>query len=375
MRLLILVAALALGACNASGGAFAGSGEADAASHRPFKATPVAQFNEPWAMTFLPDGRLLVTEKKGTLRILNKDGTIGFITGTPRVAYGGQGGFGDVVLHPAFARNGLVYLSWAEPGPSGTKGSAVGRGRLVLEGNGGRIDNLQVIWRQEPKVTGDVHFSHRLAFSPDGYLFVTSGERFKFTPAQSPVATLGKVVRLTDSGAVPPDNPFHDKGPIAAQVWTLGHRNGLGLAFDGRGQLWEVEMGPMGGDELNLIERGKNYGWPVVSNGDNYDGSPIPDHPTHPEFEAPKVWWNPSVSPASLMIYSGDLFPQWRGSAFIGALSGRALIRIALDGANARKADKWDMGARIRDVVQGPDGAIYVLEDGRDGRLLKLTPK
>ena len=375
MRLLYLVVAsmIALTSCSRIG-AFAGPNDRSD-SPRPFKATPIAQFNEPWAMTFLPDGRLLVTEKKGALRILNKDGTIGTIAGTPPVSYGGQGGFGDVVLHPDFARNALIYLSWAEAGSGGTKGAAVGRGKLVLQGKGGRIDSLQVIWRQEPKVTGDVHFSHRLAFSPDGYLFVTSGERFKFMPAQSLATNLGKVVRLTDGGAVPPDNPFHEKGGIGAQIWTLGHRNLLGLAFDSGGRLWEVEMGPRGGDEVNLIERGKNYGWPIVSNGDNYDGSLIPDHPTHPEFEAPKVWWNPSVSPASLMIYSGTLFPQWRGSAFIGALSGQALIRVALDGSNARKADQWDMDARIREVEQGPDGAIYLLEDGSDGRLLKLTPK
>jgi glucose/arabinose dehydrogenase len=369
LRLLFLVIAFALAGCS-RGGAFAGPPPS-----APFKATPLAQFNEPWAMAFLSDGRLLVTEKRGALRILNKDGSIGTIAGTPPVAYGGQGGFGDVVLHPDFAHNALIYLSWAEPGPNRTAGAAVGRGKLILQGNGGRIDGLQVIWRQEPKVTGDVHFSHRIAFSPAGYVFITSGERFKFTPAQSLATNLGKIVRLTDSGAVPPDNPFHDKGGIAAQIWTLGHRNGLGLAFDKDGRLWEAEMGPMGGDEVNLIQRGRNYGWPVVSNGDNYDGSPIPDHPTHPEFEAPKVWWNPSVSPASLMIYSGALFPKWRGSAFIGALSGQALIRIALDGDKARKAEQWDMGARIRDVVQGPDGAIYVLEDGAGGWLLKLTPK
>src|SRR5439155_17820242 len=211
-------------------------------------------------------------------------------------AYGGQGGFGDVVLHPDFAHNALIYLSWAEAGSGNTKGAAVGRGKLVLQGTGGRILGLQVIWRQEPKVTGDVHFSHRIAFSPDGYLFVTSGERFKFMPAQSLATNLGKVVRLTDSGSIPPDNPFHDKGGIAAHIWTFGHRNGRGLAFDGGGRLWEVEMGPRGGDEGNLIQRGKNYGWPIVANGDNYEGSLSHDQPTHPEVEAPKARGNPSVS-------------------------------------------------------------------------------
>lgn len=343
---------------------------------RPFKVAEIASFSQPWAMVFLPDGRLLVTEKRGRLRILGTDGKIGTVAGTPKVAYGGQGGLGDIVLHPDFARNGFVYLSWAEAGSGNSKGAAVGRGKLVLDAAGeSRIDGLQVIWRQNPKVGGDGHFSHRIAFSPDGYLFLASGDRQKFTPAQDFDKNLGKVIRLTDSGAVPADNPFRDRGGIAAQFWAIGNRNLLGLAFDGQGRLWGAEMGPKGGDEVNLIERGVNYGWPAVSNGDNYDGSNIPDHPTRPEFAAPKVWWNPSISPSSLMIYSGNLFPQWRGSAFIGALSGEALIRVALDGAAARKADQWDMGARIREVEQGPDGAIWLLEDGEDGKLLKLTPR
>ena len=373
MRLLHLAFASVslLTACSGSRGAEANPER----QGRPFDITAVAQFSEPWALTFLPDGRALVTEKKGALRLLNKDGTISLLSGTPPVSYGGQGGFGDVVLHPSFANNHFVYLSWVEAGTGGTRGAAVGRGTLTLDGNGGRVDGLEVIWRQEPKVTGGGHFSHRLAFSPDGrHLFLTSGDRQKFTPAQSMTANLGKVIRLTESGAVPPDNPFKDRGGIAAQYWSIGHRNLLGIAFDASGRLWETEMGPMGGDEVNLIEPGKNYGWPVVSNGDHYGGSPIPDHPTHPEFAAPKVWWNPSVSPSSLMIYSGDLFPQWRGSAFIGALSGQALIRVALDGDSARKADEWDMEERIREVEQGPDGAIYLLVDGPDGKLLRLTP-
>lgn len=377
MRFLHLIPTLALAACSGGGNASAPPDDSSRTSGHPFQITSIARFAEPWAMTFLPDGRPLVTEKKGALRILNKDGTIGTITGTPSVAYGGQGGLGDVVLHPGFSGNNLVYLSWAEGGEGGARAAAVGRGKLVLDGQGGRVEGLQVIWRQDPKASTPGHFGHRIAFAPDGHMFLTSGERMQMTPAQSLTGNLGKVIRLTDSGAVPPDNPFRDKGGIAAQFWTIGHRNGLGIAFDGAGRLWVSEMGPMGGDEFNLIERGKNYGWPVVSNGDNYGGSPIPDHPAHPEFEAPKVWWNPSISPSSLMIYSGKLFPQWRGSAFIGALSGQALIRVALDGTSARKADQWDMGVRIREVEQGPDGAIYLLEDergGTGGRLVKLTP-
>lgn len=375
MRLLRLASTLVLAACN--GGSNANANDSSATSSRSFMVSPVARFAEPWAMTFLPDGRLLVTEKKGALKILNKDGTTGTITGTPQVAYGGQGGLGDVVLHPQFAGNGLVYLSWAEPADGGGRNAAVGRGRLVLDGRGGRIEGLQVIWRQDPKAVTPGHFAHRIVFAPDGHMFLTSGERMQMTPAQAMTGNLGKVIRLADSGAVPPDNPFRDKGGIAAQFWTIGHRNQLGIAFDGAGRLWAHEMGPMGGDELNLIVPGKNYGWPVVSNGDHYGGSPIPDHPTHPEYEAPKVWWNPSISPAGLIIYSGQLFPQWRGSAFIGALSGQSLIRVALDGTSARKADQWDMGVRIREVEQGPDGAIYLLEDergGTGGRLVKLAP-
>jgi glucose/arabinose dehydrogenase len=236
---------------------------------------------------------------------------------------------------------------------------------------------MEVIWRQDHKVTGRGHFGHRLAFSPDGFLYISSGERQKFDPAQDMKQNLGKVIRLTDAGGVPSDNPFYDQGSVTSQLWTSGHRNPLGIAFDAEGRLWEHEMGPKGGDEVNLIVKGRNYGYPIVSNGDHYDGKDIPDHPTRPEFEAPKVFWNPSISPAGLIIYSGDLFPEWRGDAFLGALSGQALIRVDLDGDNARKADQWDMGARIREVEQGPDGSIYLLEDedeGTGGRLLKLLP-
>ncbi len=348
-----------------------------ASGGRPFTVTEVATFDEPWAMTFLPDGRLLVTEKRGALKLLDvaaPAATAQAIAGVPAVAYAGQGGLGDVIVHPQFERNHLVYLSYVEAGPRGTRGAAVARARLNLSGTGGALSDLQVIWRQVPKVAGEGHFSHRLAFAPDGRLWITSGERQKFTPAQDMKTNLGKIVRLNDDGSVPADNPFAAERGVAAQVWSLGHRNLLGLAFDAKGRPWNVEMGPRGGDELNLVERGANYGYPIVSNGDHYDGRDIPDHATRPEFNAPKLSWTPVISPSSLMIYSGSRFPQWQGDALIGGLSSRALVRVEFAGSEAREAARYDMGQRIREVEQGPRGAIWLLEDGEDGRLLRLEP-
>ena len=348
-------------------------------TQRPFTATEVADFDEPWAMAFLPDGRLLVSEKKGRLKLLDvASGKVGDVSGMPEVAYGGQGGFGEVVLHPRFAENGLVYLGYAEAGERDTRGAAVARARFTPDADGGgALSGLEVIWRQVPKVDGRGHYGHRIAFGPDGKLWIGSSERQKFDPAQDMASNLGKIVRLNDDGSVPADNPFADQGGVAAQVWSLGHRNILGLAFDAEGRLWNQEMGPKGGDELNLVERGANYGYPIVSNGDHYDGRPIPDHDTRPEFKAPVVTWREVISPAGLLFYSGDLFPQWTGNAFIGGLSSQSLVRIEFDGNTAREAERFDMGARIREVEQGPDGALWVLEDERDGsqgRLFKLTP-
>jgi glucose/arabinose dehydrogenase len=340
--------------------------------------TELADFESPWAMAFLPDGRVLVTERSGALKLLTPGGAVGEVSGVPEVDFQGQGGLGDVVLHPGFAENNLVYLSYAEAGDGDTRGAAVARAKLALSGDGGALEDLEVIWRQTPKVEGAGHYGHRIAFGPDGHLWISSGERQKFDPAQDMTGNLGKVIRLNDDGSTPADNPFADQGEPAAQVWSLGHRNPLGLAFDADGRLWEVEMGPRGGDELNLVKRGANYGYPIVSNGDHYDGKEIPDHPTRPEFEAPAVFWNPVISPSSLLIYSGDEFPDWQGDAFIGGLSSQAIIRIEFDGETAREAERLDMDTRIRAVEQGPDGALWVLEDesersGGEGRLLKLT--
>jgi aldose sugar dehydrogenase len=335
--------------------------------------TPVADFDAPWAMTFLPDGRMLVTEKAGQLLLVSADGKGRSTAATLPVDSAGQGGLMDVVLHPQFASNRLIYLSFSEAGAGG-KGVVLVRGRL----DGERLTGVERLFQARPYVEGNGHYSGRIAFSPDGrYLFFTNGERQKFEPAQDKAMTLGKVLRLTPEGKPAPGNPLAAQG-FQPEVWSYGHRNLLGIAFDAAGNLWEQEMGPKGGDEVNLIVPGRNYGYPRVSNGSHYDGRDIPDHAPGDGFEAPKVWWNPVISPGGLMIYSGSLFPQWRGDAFIGGLSSKALVRVDLNGTSAAKGDQWDMGARIREVEQGPDGAIWVLEDGAQGsqgRLLKITPR
>ena len=277
--------------------------------------------------------------------------------------------------------------AFAEPGIANTRGAAVARGRLEEIDERWYLSDLEVIWRQYPKVVGRGHYGHRLLFDDDGYLWISSGDRQKFTPSQDMQSTIGKIVRLNDDGTVPGDNPFvdyysedafvDDEG-VYSQIWSLGHRNPLGIAFDTEGNLWNIEMGPEGGDELNHVVRRGNYGYPVVSNGEHYDGRPIPDHDTRPEFRPPAAWWTPVISPGNLIFYSGDQFSDWHGDALVAGLSSRAIIRIAVDGETAREVERYDMGARIRDVVQGPEGALWVLEDDfRDsqGRLLKLTSK
>ena len=341
-----------------------------AADGRPFVVEEIAELDEPWAMTFLPDGRALISGRGGDLTLRTTDGQLLEVGGVPDVVHAGQGGFGDVIVAPDFASMSTVYVSWAEAGDGGS-GAAVGRATLSTDGGTPTLSDLTVIWRQQPKVSGSGHYGHRLAFSPDGaYLFVSSGERQKFDPAQDLGTNLGKILRLTPDGQPAEGNPYADRGGVAAQVWTYGHRNPLGIAFDSDGNLWSSEMGPQGGDELNLVRAGANYGWPKVSNGSHYGGADIPDHAAGDGFEAPKAWWNPSVSPGSLMIYSGAMFPQWQGDAFLGALSGQALIRVNLNGAEAIKGDEWNLGRRVREVEQAPDGAIWLLTD--EGQVLRL---
>jgi glucose/arabinose dehydrogenase len=357
------------------------------------QASTVVEFDEPWAMTFLPDGTMLVTTKPGKLFHVTQDGDKTEVEGIWEVAYGGQGGLGEVVLHPQFAQNGLVYISSAETTPSwidrllswmesaldryvvSTRGAIVARAKFDRSSDAPRLTNVERIWTQEPKVSGGGHYSHRIAFGPDGMLFITSGDRQKMTPAQDFDTALGKIIRLHDDGSVPQDNPWQDKGDLAKTFWSMGHRNLLGISFDSEGRLWAHEMGPRHGDELNLIEKGGNYGWPLVSNGDHYSGEPIPDHDTRPEFNAPKAFWVPAISPAGFIIYDGDIFPDWHGDGFIGGLSSEALVRVDIAGDSAKEAERFEWDERIREVEEGPDGALWVLEDGSDARMLKLTPK
>jgi glucose/arabinose dehydrogenase len=357
--------AVLLAACQSEGSAQ----RETASTQRPFTVTAIAEFSTPWAMAFLPGSGVrltnmaLLTEREGRLWLVDvSNGHRTAVSGVPGVVVAGQGGLGDVMPHPGFAGNRRVYLSFAEGGDGGTSGAALGYGTLDLSNAAApALRDFKVIWRQQPKVDGDKHFSHRIAFAPDGSLFISSGDRFKFDPAQDPNSDLGKIIHLTAEGQ-----------RIGGRYYTLGHRNVLGLAFAPDGRLWTSEMGPQGGDEINLIFAGRNYGWPRVSNGSHYGGAAIPDHRAGDGYEAPKVWWTPSVSPGSLMIYTGDKFPEWKGDALVGALSGEAFIRVDIDGDKARKADFWPMGARVRAVEQGPDGSVYLLED--KGRLLRLDP-
>ena len=339
-----------------------------------YKVNNIAEFNEPWAIAPLKDGHLLVTERKGRLYLFDPETKKKTeIKGTPKVAYGGQGGLGDVALHPDFANNPWIYLSYAEQGQGGY-GAVVIRGKLDLKQGAPQLTQIEKIWTPVPKFSsGQGHYGHRIVFGPDGKLWISSGERQQFDPAQDMKSNAGKIIRLNDDGSIPADNPFMNQGEIAQQVWSLGHRNPLGMAFDPKGQLWVIEMGPKGGDELNKIIKAKNYGYPLVSNGDHYNGKPIPDHSTRPEFEAPVLDWTPVISPSDLNFYTGKMFPQWQNKAIATGLSSKAIIIIDTMQQPAKEVQRLDMKARIRGAVQAQDGGIWVIEDGPQARLLKLT--
>ena len=375
--------ALVLASCGASAPGDNATGERAEPSALPFTLTDIATFDQPWALTPDPQSdRLFVTERAGHIKIVLADGTLGAVSGVPPVDFGGQGGLGDFVFLPS-PRNApatgpqTVYLSWVEAGASDTRGAVVGKARLVCSQPATcALDGLTVIWRQAPKVTGRGHFSHRIAVAPDGAsLFIASGERQKFTPAQDLSVNLGKIVHLDLNGKPIAGGPFAGRGGASDEVWSLGHRNILGLVFDASGRLWDLEHGPRGGDELNLVKRGQNYGWPIVSNGDNYDGTLIPRHSTRPEFAAPAISWNPVIAPGNFIFVASPQFPAWRGNALIAGLGSEGLVRVSIAGETAHEEARYPLGHRIRAIAQARGGAIYVVEDGAGARLRKLSPR
>lgn len=358
----------------------------------------LATLEFPWGMDWLPDGRLLVTEKPGRLRIW-QDGRLSEpLRGLPEISYVGQrdqGGLLDVAVDPNFEENSLIYLSYTEAADqqvealretgdarfgaflnmdsdSTIRGGVLARGRLREN----QLIDVEVIWRQVPKTVGRGHFGHRINFGPDGMLYLTSGERMRFDPALSPQSSLGKVLRLNPDGSIPQDNPFVDEEGALGEIWSMGHRNILSAAFDPQGRLWALEMGPLGGDELNLVEAGQNYGWPAVSNGSHYGGQTIPAHPANEEYRDPVRSWTPVISPSGAHFHNGMGIEEWEGDLLVGGLSSQALIRLRLDEDEARVAleERIDMGRRIRDVIQDQEGNIFVLVDDAEGALLRLTP-
>ena len=373
----------------------------------PFTMTPVATFKLPWRIAFLPDGSMLITEKVGGLWLVTQQGAQTPVANIPDVLYGGQGGMLGVYTSPRYASDHSVYLTYSEPGEYGS-GLALARAKLSLTDKGASLDGLQVLWRDVPTGKGG-QFGAQIAFSPDGqYLFLTVGERQRMTPAQDPNTELGKILRLTLDGKPAPGNPMAGKlgastrvlidpprdteaaktAPVVStytmtglnlapsETWSSGHRTPYGLAFAPDGRLWEAEHGPRGGDELNLIEPGKNYGWPLVSYGKNYNGVPIPSPDTRPDLAKPVIYWVPVIAPGNIMFYKGSVFPQWNGNALISGLATMAIVRVTFDGkGGATAAQRWTVGKRVRDIEEAPDGSLWMLEDANPGGLFHLTPK
>ncbi len=373
----------------------------------PFTVTEVATFNLPWRIAFLPDGRMLVTEKTGPVWLVTQKGEKTPVANVPAVLYERQGGMLGVFLSPNYATDHNVYLTYSEPGEGGSS-LAMARARLTIGANAASLDGLQVLWRQMPKGKGG-QFGAEIAFSPDGkYLFLAVGDRQRMTPAQDPDQELGKILRLTLDGKPAPGNPMAGKTGAASvtlidpprdtelaktapvvgnytfptpnltpsETWSTGHRTPYGLAFAPDGRLWELEHGPRGGDELNLIEPGKNYGWPLVSYATNYNGVPIPSPDTRSDLAKPVIYWTPVIAPGNLVFYKGAMFPQWKGSALIGGMGTQTLNRVTFDGkGGATSAERWSVGHRIRDVRVAPDGAVWMVEDKNPGGLFRVTPK
>ena len=383
------------------------AGEQKSDPDLPFNMTQVASFDLPWRIAFLPDGRMLVTEKVGRVQLVTPQGARTEVRGVPPSYYQGQNGMLGVFLSPHYVTDHNVYLTYVEPGDYGG-GLALGRGRLVLDGERPALDGYQVLWRQMPRGKGG-QAGAQIAFSPDGkYLFLTVGDRQRMTPAQDPNQPVGKILRLTLDGKPAPGNPMEGKSgassiplidpprdtdaakiarvvstytfPTAnltpAETWTTGHRTPYGLAFAPDGRLWEVEHGPRGGDELNLIEPGKNYGWPLVVYGKNYNGVPIASPDTRPDLAKPVIYWDPVIAPGNLIFYKGNVFPQWKGSALISGLESKSVVRVTFDGnGGATAVQRWNVGKRVRDIEEAPDGSLWMLEDANPGGLFHLTPK
>jgi glucose/arabinose dehydrogenase len=340
------------------------------------RVTTVARgLEHPWGLEFLPDGRMLVTERPGRLRIVDAAGTVSPpLAGVPRVFAVGQGGLLDVALGPDFATDRLVYLSFAEPGDGGA-GTAVARGKL---GDAG-LENTQVVWRQVPKVGGGNHFGSRLVFARDGTLFVTTGDRYHFRDeAQDLSTTLGKVIRIRPDGSIPDDGPFVGRAGVRPEIWSYGHRNVQAAALDPRtGALWTVEHGARGGDELNRPERGRNYGWPVITYGVDYSGVSIGEGTAKAGMEQPVYYWDPVIAPSGALFYTGAAFPAWKNSLFVGSLNPGLLVRLVVEDGRVAREERFlgDLRHRIRDVRQGPDGLLYLLTDSPDGQVLRVTPR
>jgi glucose/arabinose dehydrogenase len=337
--------------------------------------TVASGLNHPWGFAFLPDGRIIVTERSGSVRIIDRAGQVSApLTGAPAVAAGGQGGMLDVALDPAFAQNRTVYLSFSEPGPNGTSGTAVARARLGDKA----LEDVRVIYRQEPKVQGGGHFGSRLVFRGDGTLFVTQGDRFTYRErAQDLSSGIGKVVRINSDGSIPRDNPFVGRSDARPEIWSYGHRNQQAATLHPEtGQLWTVEHGAAGGDELNHPEAGKNYGWPVITYGRDYNGRRIGEGAAREGMEQPVYYWDPVIAPSGMIVYTGDRYPGWKNSVLIGSMTPGALVRLTMSGGTVASEERYlgDLRERIRDVQQGPDGFVYVITDASSGRLLRVVP-